>query len=70
MPRHSQLSPEHILIDFFLNYNFWVKIPLILTHLRHNLRISTVIVERLQGMEEDADELQHLQAGEVPGNKE
>ena len=69
MQLHWQLSPTKILIEF-LNCNFGEEIPLILSHLRHNLRIPTVIIERLQGVEEDADELQHLQAGEVPGNKE
>ena len=39
------------------------------THQRDNLRVSTVKDEGQECVEEDADKLDHLQSGQVPGSK-
>ena len=38
----------------------------LLTYLGHKTWVVTGVIERLEGMQEDADKLEHLQAGQVP----
>ena len=39
------------------------------THQGYNLRVSTVEEKGKEGVEEDADKLDHLQSGQVPAHK-
>ena len=39
------------------------------THQGNNLRVSTVKEKGKEGVEEDTDKLDHLQSGQVPGQK-